>query len=222
MTYQRDVEMLAPSVHPEWREDFILELRLRGVPGALITDALAEVETHCRESGQSAATAFGPAEDYARALDLPDESGFTRAQLMRTWVTLLLLLAGIGASLSGAVALAQDQPVQISAGSLVTYSAIAVVMMVGLAFGDRLLRPILDHPVWFGLGFATAVAGVLIIGLPLRDRALGAVPAGATLAVGVAALVAYAGITLMRRRTGDRLDDPLIPPNSRKGTRGRR
>src|SRR5690625_6856245 len=52
--------------HQQWCDDFVLELRMRDVPGAVIGDHLAEVEAHCVEGGESPAEAFGPATDYAR------------------------------------------------------------------------------------------------------------------------------------------------------------
>lgn len=50
---------LAPHIEPRWSEDFILELRLRGVAGDHIGAALAEADSHCAESGESAEEAFG-------------------------------------------------------------------------------------------------------------------------------------------------------------------
>lgn len=54
-----------------WIELFILELRVRRVPGAAIGDAVASVRELLADSGQSAEEAFGSARDYAAALDLP-------------------------------------------------------------------------------------------------------------------------------------------------------
>lgn len=54
-----------------WIELFILELRVRGVPGAAIGDAVASVRELLADSGQSAEESFGSAREYAAALDLP-------------------------------------------------------------------------------------------------------------------------------------------------------
>lgn len=57
-----------------WIELFIAELRLRGVPGDLIGDAVASVRELTHDSGESAAEAFGTPHDYAASLDLPVRS----------------------------------------------------------------------------------------------------------------------------------------------------
>lgn len=43
---------IAPHVAAAWTEQLLLELRLRDVQGAAIGAALAEVESHCAESGE--------------------------------------------------------------------------------------------------------------------------------------------------------------------------
>lgn len=43
------------------------ELRMRGVAGEIIGDALAQVESHCAESGEDPRAAFGPARVYAQS-----------------------------------------------------------------------------------------------------------------------------------------------------------
>lgn len=55
----------------QWLDEMIIELRLREVKGPAIGDAVAAVETHCAESGESALDAFGDPRGYARALDFP-------------------------------------------------------------------------------------------------------------------------------------------------------
>ncbi len=51
-----------------YREQLLLALRLRDVPGARIGEALAEVESHVAETGEDPVEAFGPATAYADAL----------------------------------------------------------------------------------------------------------------------------------------------------------
>lgn len=63
-----DPGAMAPSVEKAWRDELITELRLLDVPGERIGDALMTVETHVRESGESAEEAFGEARAYAREL----------------------------------------------------------------------------------------------------------------------------------------------------------
>lgn len=51
-----------------YREQLLLALRLRDVPGARIGEALAEVESHVAETGEDPAEAFGPPAQYADSL----------------------------------------------------------------------------------------------------------------------------------------------------------
>lgn len=51
--------------HRKWRDDLIVQLRLKDVPGDRIGDILLEVESHIRETGETPEEAFGPAKAYA-------------------------------------------------------------------------------------------------------------------------------------------------------------
>lgn len=168
MTHEQDMTMLAPSVDRAWRDDFIVELRLRDVPGPAITDALAEVETHCYESGKDAADAFGPAADHARALDVPGRPRWTPAQLAWTWTVVLLLVGGVWTILLAALPVARGEQVDID------------------------------------------------VGLPWRGIPVGSLPAGPTLAVGIAAIVTAVVVVVVGRRTGRSLEDHLLPPRPRR------
>lgn len=212
MRHNPDIEALAPSIEARWREAFIVELRLQGASGRRIADALAEMQTHCRESGQGAADAFGPAVHYASALDLPDESRRTPAQLVATWVALLLLVGGVGASLASTVDVVRGQRTEISVGLLVSYGASIIVMAIVFAAGGRLLRFALSHPVWSMISVALAMAAVPLVGLPFKGVSAGSVPAGPTLVAGVAAIAVAIAITLVATRRGNGLADPLTPP----------
>lgn len=63
--------MNATMTDETWIELFILELRMRRVPGAAIGDAVASVRELLADSGESAEEAFGPVREYAASLDLP-------------------------------------------------------------------------------------------------------------------------------------------------------
>lgn len=219
MTKDETQETLAPSVETGWRDDFVVELRLIGASGATIADALVEVEGHCRESGQSAIDAFGPAVEYARALDLPDESGWTRGQLVRTWVGLLLLVGGFSLTLLGGFAffLEQGQRAEITLGWLVGGGAGLVGMVLIGVFGKQIMRLAVEHTVWTSLGFTAAVVAVVAVGLPFENVHLGSVPALIPLIVGIAALLGWVVLTLVLRWTGHTLDDPLIAPEVTAG-----
>ncbi|GAA1793971.1 hypothetical protein GCM10009682_14750 [Luedemannella flava] len=55
-------------MNPRWRDAFVLTARMRDVPGTRIGEALAEVEAHCAESGETPTEAFGDPVEYARAI----------------------------------------------------------------------------------------------------------------------------------------------------------
>ena len=214
MNKNETVDLLAPSVEAGWRDDFVLELRLIGASGPVIADALAEVEDHCRESGQGAEDAFGPSVEYARALELPDESRWTPAQLLRTATILLLLVFGVNAGLAGAIALANDRRVEISVGLLISGGVSLAMMMLVFLLGVRLLRLVFAHPAWFAIGFAAAVTVVPLAGLPFRNAVLGSLPAGPTLAMGIIAVALAAAVAAIVKLAGKSLADPLVPPRS--------
>ncbi len=55
----------------DWRRIFTQEMGYRGATGQQIGDALAVVESHCRESGESTQQAFGDPTSYAASLQGP-------------------------------------------------------------------------------------------------------------------------------------------------------
>lgn len=219
MTRDKPLDTLAPDIDPHWREDFVLELRLRGASGAAIADALAEAQTHIRHSGQSALTAFGPAVDYAQALDLPDESGWTAAGLLRIWTQLLLLVGGTTLGLNGVLALllTEDHRAEISAGWLISLGGALLAMVLVFVLGEHLVRFLIDHMVWSAVLFGATVAGVVAVGIPFQDIILGSVPALGPLVAGLVALTGWGLLTLLWRRSGTSLDDPLTPPEPDNG-----
>lgn len=220
MMKNEELDTLAPSVDVTWRDAFVLELRLQGASGPAIADALVEVEAHCAESGQSAIDAFGPAVDYAKALELPDASRWTGPQLLRTWVQLLLVTGGVWLVFEGGIALALEEESVINLASAVSALATLVAMILVFVFGDRLLRFVVEHVVLAGGGFAVVLAAVVAVGLPFDGVVLGSAPAAWVLGAGLTALMAFGVYRLLLRRSGKTLDDPLTPPDVPSGRRG--
>ncbi len=210
-------EKLAPHVDAKWRDAFVLELRVQGASGSTIADALVEVETHCADSGQRAEEAFGQPADYARALDLPDESRWTAAQLMRTWVGLLLFVGGFSLALWGGVALAQSEAADVTVGAIVSGLVTLVLMVLMFVFGSAVMRLAVDHTWWAFLAFVAAIAVMVLVGLPFDHVVLGSVPALVPLIVGVAMIIAGALWTVLLKKTGKSLEDPLVPPDVAAG-----
>lgn len=206
-------EALAPGIDFQWREAFVVELRLNGVSGAAIAEALVEVEAHCRESGQGAEESFGPAAEYARALELPDESGWTAAQLVRTWIRLVLFVGGFWFATWGGLALLLEQRAEVAAGWLVSGGVTIILMILVFVFGNHVMRLVVDHVVWAAVAFVVALALTIVSGLPFQDVLLGTVPAVVPLLIGLAAIVAGILFTVALRMAGKSLDDPITSPN---------
>lgn len=84
--------MMQETADRKWFDDLVLELRLRQVHGSAIGDAVASARELLGDTGQRAEDAFGPARDYAAALDLPAAPAhhWVRTAL---WPALLGLLA---------------------------------------------------------------------------------------------------------------------------------
>ena len=139
-----------------YRNDLLLALRLRDVPGPRIAEVLAEVESHVGETGEDARETFGEprvyAEQVAAALGLAGRGG------LRGWLLALrgpAGLIGLG-SLAGGLLLATglfdlgagtDGPAGVPAAVLVAVGAL-VWLGVGLALrselvstADRVLDP---------------------------------------------------------------------------------
>lgn len=55
-----------------YKRQLIFALRLRDVPGEVIGEALAQVESHIADTGEDPVVAFGPARDYAATFGGPD------------------------------------------------------------------------------------------------------------------------------------------------------
>jgi hypothetical protein len=78
------------STDQAWRDDLLLALRLREVPGTRIGEVLAEVQSHVAETGEDPRQAFGDPKQYAdevaAALGLSAPAGIWRqlARLLRS------------------------------------------------------------------------------------------------------------------------------------------
>ncbi len=60
--------MTTSLIDRAWRDAFVGVMQLGGADADVIGARLAEIEAHCRDSGETAEEAFGPAEPYARSL----------------------------------------------------------------------------------------------------------------------------------------------------------
>lgn len=125
-----------------WSDDLLLALRLREVPGPRIAQALAEVRSHCQETGEGPEEAFGAprayAEQVADALGVPPAEPFWRDVL--TWRTVAYGLGGAAGGwllLHGALALASDGWARAPVGALALGLLVLACGALGLVRNAR-------------------------------------------------------------------------------------
>lgn len=201
---------VAPGVDPAWAEAFLLELRLADVPGRDIGAALAEVASHCAESGESAAEAFGDPAEYARNLDLPagSDADVPAVGSVIPWVVQAL---GLMLLADAAHALVDDEPVTLTVGHLVA----AALLVVGLAalrrWGAAMLRVVVEHPVVAWLASMAHLA-LLVASLLLFSGVVARVDGPVVLGIGMVALAAGTLWVLTVLRRGSSEEDPVTAP----------
>lgn len=151
---------LAPSVEREWADAFIVEQRLLGVSGRRIGDALATVEAHVAESGESAWEAFGDPSVYARDLAEGAEKvgtltpAFIAASVLGL-VGLLVISRATSAWLAG-------EPGVITIGVLVGAAVLLVAVGALLAAPETVFRLLLGRRWVAGVVAAVPVVGSLL------------------------------------------------------------
>ena len=209
------------QLHRRWCDDFVLELRLRDVPGARIGDHLAEVESHCIETGVDPEDAFGDPAEYAHevaAADAPaKDQGVLRISLISLAALLVFLTGGDATD-----RWARGEALSFNLAELICLGLLAA----GLAALPAVIAPVLRRP-RFGIAFIT---GLLLVGalravaglLPL-EPILDSIPAAP---VSVGAFVILCGLSALEMREladDDRVTSPLRAPSSarppaRRGT----
>jgi len=208
-------------MYQAWCDAFVLELRLRDVPGPVIGDRLADVEGHCAETGEPPWEAFGPPTDYARDLDAESSpervSGvWTIAALAA--VQVLAMLVGTGAVRTWA------------SGEPLTYNLVQLVCLVLVALLllclPLLLRPLSAHPWVVGTGLFTlvnlAAVGAVVAGRSGATTVLPVPPA--LVAIGLFAVVLVLSWLEYRELTSHAVDDLVtspLPPSPRTGPTAR-
>lgn len=192
----------------KWLAEMTLELRLRNVPGAAIGDALAAVEAHCADAGQSAAEAFGDPRQYARSLTLPTRQP-TATLASRVGLTVPIAAGLAGAFLAPPLVRALHAgaaTAAVSWGQLLSLGLVGVLVWLAL----QLLRPLLEN--WL---VGTVFFGGGVVALALLPRL---VPATAfALRPWLLGLVCLALLTVSvvgQRAAARQWDDPIVDPRT--------
>lgn len=198
--------MNATHTDRQWIDEFVVELRLRGVGGAAIGDAAAAAESHAAESGESLESAFGDPRPYARELEFrPDQMDQTG---LRDWVVALsptacgLIALSLGPSTARAALVGSD--------IAVTWGQIAglVLLALGVVLLVRALRAVIERPVVAALTFGGLFAVVGSVMMLFDAPAFGMpVWLGGTLT----AVLLLASVILDLRGAKD-LGDPVTDP----------
>lgn len=179
----------------EWNDRLVLELRQRDVHGSRIGEVLAEVEAHCRDTGEAPADAFGPPGAYAAAV--ADATATPPLPVWRVALVAAGSIAGVLGLLAGTSGVAAGTRAAVTVGDLVTVALAA--LLVPLVFAR--LGVLADQP------RGTAVLGVLVAAAVLppvlfRDTAF-TLPAVPLLTVGALLLT-----LTWWPRAADRIVDP--------------
>ena len=201
---------LAPHVEEAWAEDFVVELRLQGVSGPAIGEALTEVESHCAESDESARHAFGDATEYARSLRLPlSEDGSPQAIAAATAPT-VVQLGGMLFTIWAFGDWAAGSDVTFTVGQVLSLVFILGAIAGLVRFSEKGLRFVVRHPVLAFLAMM-AFGALSVVALLLGTHELTTVPAVPALVVAGATLLG--GAAWQRRRTRSGADeDPITSP----------
>lgn len=211
-----DPGSIAPSVDKAWRDDFIIELRLLSVAGDRIGDALMTVETHVRDSGESATESFGDPKGYAREIAASESTATAPGVTGWTVIGNVAGLIGMLTAVWAFSAWLEGSAVEITAGAVVGLVVLLLLVGLVLARSTSAVRLMVDH-VW---AFAL-IAPIVLIGsfvaifflFPQTWFELGAVP------VGVAAAVLLALSVVAAVLDGED-GDLILAPGDRRPTSG--
>lgn len=209
--------------HRKWCDDFVVESRLRHLPGPAIGDRLGEVESHCTATGETPAEAFG--DPVAYAAGIARESAPEPASGI--WTITVLSTAQVVALLVGTTAVSRWAGGEELSYNLVQAGLLGLFVLVLLCL-PALLPALVRRPWAAGLPLAGGVP-LLALGAALSTRfglpAVLLLPAAPT-AVGLFAVVLvlawWEHRVLVRDLGTDLVTSPLSPVSGTPGTARRR
>lgn len=206
---------LAPNVDPKWAEAFIVELRLQGVSGETLGAGLAEVDSHCAESGEPVATAFGDPHQYARSLELPaDGVGLGPGAAVRRLVPVVVQIIGFMAMMRAAPAIRSEGGVSVTVGDLASWAIVAAAILSLIWFTPQLIRSISTRPV-LTIAAAAVFFALMVVPLFLWQEPLVDVSVLGVILVGAVCLAVGTVWEIRRVRAGadaDEISRPLEDP----------
>jgi len=197
------------KTYDTWCGDFVLELRLRDVPGPVIGERLAEVEGHCAETGESPSEAFGEPTDYAARI----EQGSSPERVPGVWKVAVAAAFQVLAMIVGTSAVRSW-----AGGESLTYNlgqvlCLALTLLALLSL-PLLVRRIVRRPWTFGFPLIVAVH-LGVAGAALSGRA--DLPTVAQLPAPVVAIGLFVAVLVLarveyRELAADAEDDLVTSP----------
>ena len=207
---------LAPHVDEVWSEGFCLELRLIGVEGARIGEALSEVESHCSDSGQSARLAFGVPVEYARSLLLPVDGDHGPRAVLRFLVPGSMQVLGMFLLVWSLVEWLRGQQLEVTTGHLVIAAAFLVTVMALVRYAVSVLRLAVNHrgifPVLSVVFLYLAGTATCLLALRFLDQVLWRTSGVWGVVAGAAAVSGGLVWAIVRRRPPGSVEDPITSP----------
>lgn len=199
---------LAPHVETTWAEAFVLELRLRDVPGDVIGDVLSEVESHVVDSGTPAHEAFGDPVRYAA--EVAETAARPAPDTLREAVPTVVGGMALIVAIDSAFGWWDGGTFDLTGGTVLLGTGMALVVVVATRFGTPMLRFVLGHPVWKTfLAFVGVMAPLVALGVLGRQYwHIATVPA-APVTLGAVAVLA---VTTLRGLVKAEPPDPLLAP----------
>ncbi|MCG2801356.1 MAG: hypothetical protein L6311_04560, partial [Cellulomonas sp.] len=179
------------------------------VDGRAIGSVLAEVESFCAESGQSAHEAFGDPEAYVRSLDLPTDQSPMGHEMWSAIGPAAVQSIGM-VSVTWAVASWRDGV----AVALEAWHLVLLVLLIGSVllvarFYDAVIRFVVRRSFWWtwllAMVFLLVLVGSGLVARLLAPGVLWAAPVGAVLAAGLVLL-------LVGALAKPPADDPVTAP----------
>jgi len=207
-----------------WIDLFVVELRLRHVPGAAIGDAVASVRELLADSGQSAEEAFGPAREYAASLDLP-VSNPRRHALQVVVLPVLGLLAFLVFALASTAWFAGDLVLLSVPQAALLAVPVILTVMFSFPFYPRAVFRQRWLPVALVLVAGSASAAAAFLAPSTADEAwlaFSALPLLIGTSIVLVILSVVGTIATVRGDEGDEIGDPVRGREQMKPRPGRR
>ncbi|GMA39377.1 hypothetical protein [Mobilicoccus caccae] len=190
-----------------WIDDMVVELRLRDVKGTVIGDAVAAVESHCADSGETPREAFGDPREYARSLEFGEsqQEDTSPGEWVRVLAPVVVGLLGFVLSNATVLALTRGHDVVAIGWGIVAFLLVLALVVV---VASKILRVLVTNTVLGILFFVGSITLMTVLAAAWRATAF-TIPVPLAGVVAIALLVASVIGARLQRGTADPVIDPL-------------